>query len=182
VLHTTIVALVLSFLTLAVGACGKSSKADNIRTQAIVTPTTATEPIVTTGPPNPEINAGMVDRANRLCNMISARRASEKTETQQQVAQMYDKLASFERSIVAEMSALTPTGSTLISAWRQIVRDREAIVTDNAKIGELAGLGQLQTKATTSLIAQRETTEAHAFTLAKHASITECATSVWLIL
>jgi hypothetical protein len=180
-LQTTLIALALSALTLAVSGCGKSSKVEGTQTQSTAAQSTASQPVATvatTRPSHPEADTVMIKKANAICKRIIARRASYRATTQQQFVRMAAEQAMFERSVLAEMSALTPTGSSLVNAWRQIVPAAQALATATAKIGEYAGSGQLGSKTGISLVNQRRTIEFQALALAKRVGIVECSLSV----
>jgi hypothetical protein len=179
-LSVRLTALAAVAATLAVSGCGKSASttttttsAANTQTATGQTSTEAAKPVSST----PISSAELISKANSICRRVAARRASNRAETREQIAQVASELASFERGISAELATLAPPTS-LANDWQQILTGARTLASDTAKVGEYARANQLQTPAVAGIIADRAKVEHQLLVIAKHDGFTDCAQTI----
>lgn len=141
-------ALTLIAIGLVTGGCGKSSK--------------------------PLTRAELIAKADIICKRIDDKlKSSNNTiKSQQDIARIVPKLASFEQSALAELSKLEPPAS-LANDWKTIIAGAQTLADNTAKLGEYAKANNL--KAARHLIQASEKVQQQTLATAKRDGFKQCS-------
>ncbi len=146
--HSRLLALSLIAVSLIAGGCGKSSK--------------------------PLTRAELIAKADAICKRANDKLKSSNTtiKTQQDIAKLAPKLASFEQGALAELSKLEPPAA-LANDWKMIIAGAQTLADNTAKLGEYARRNDI--KAARGLIQTSEKVQQQTLAIAKRDGFKECS-------
>ncbi len=123
------------------------------------------------GSEKPLTHAELVSKANAICKTVTAKLATKRANSVQDIARVAQELASFEQQALSELSKLVPPAN-LESDWKHFIADAELLAENTSKLGEYAKTNDL--KAARGLITSSDTTQHQMQAIAKRNGLTEC--------
>jgi hypothetical protein len=123
------------------------------------------------GSQRPLTHAELVSKANAICETVTAKFATKRVNSVQDIGRVAPELAAFEQKALSELSKLVPPPN-LESDWKQFVAGAEVLAENTSKLGEYAKANNL--KAAGSLVGSSETTQHQMQAIAKRDGLTNC--------
>jgi hypothetical protein len=170
-LHPYLVVLILAAAALVSSGCGSSAKTQAGNSQSATTQTSAVASL------KPESRAEFISEANAICTRLASRRASNRGETNHEIALVAADLASFEKVVRAELERHVPP-ATLTGDWRRLLAYAQALAEDTAKIAGYAENNELSTATASAVVKDRRATEMAALAIARRDGIEACAKTI----
>jgi hypothetical protein len=167
-LHTRFAALALILTTFAASGCGGSKTTSS----ASKTTSPAYQTASTSAPTGPLTHAEAIARTNAICARLLAKLEASVVRTSQDFLRIMPQLASYERSVAAELRRLTPPAS-LVHSWRQVILSIETLADNTVKGIRYAKSGN--TKAGKALLLSNVKTRKPMLEAAGRAGFTQCA-------
>jgi hypothetical protein len=139
-------AIMLAATALTASGCGKSAK--------------------------PLTRAQLIAKGDAICRRINRKLASTNIKSEQDIARVAPKLASYEQEALADLGRLVPPAS-MADDWKVIVAGAQTLADNVAKLGEYAKANNL--KAGRALIVSSEKVQRELQTTAKRDGFKDCS-------